>query len=126
MRKILLIVFSISLVISLAGFSAAQDKEKLREKPRVIQRTGEVAAIDVAAKSLTLKPSKYKEEIVVTLDDNTLVKMNKEKKSPNDVKVGDTVKVWFFEKDKRAKSIEIKPVKTESREAGPAKPAANK
>lgn len=126
MKKALLIILSVFLVISVAGVSAAQDKDRTKEKPRVIQRTGEVAAVDVAAKSLTLKPLKYKEDIVVTINENTLVKMNKEKKSLNDIKVGDTVKVWFFEKDKTAKSVEIKPVKTEKTDTGTAKPAPKK
>ncbi len=120
MKKAFSILLSIILIVSLAGIAAA------KEKPKVIQRTGDVMAIDVAAKSLTLKPLKYKEEIVVTINENTLVKMNKEKKALTDVKVGDTVTIWFFEKDKTAKSIEIKPKaekKEEKRGAEPAMPA---
>ncbi|HMK44946.1 MAG TPA: hypothetical protein VK445_12495 [Dissulfurispiraceae bacterium] len=77
------------------------------EKPRVIQRSGEVATIDVAAKSMTVK---YRSDvIVVRLTDDTLVKMRRERKAFSDIKIGDKVTVWFFEKDKTAKSIEIKP-----------------
>lgn len=105
MKKAFSIILSILLALSITGpvFAAGKDK------PKVIQRTGEVATIDVAARSLTLK---YKTDtIIITINENTLVKMNKEKKSPSDIKVGDIVKVWFFEKDKVAKSIEIKSVK---------------
>jgi Cu/Ag efflux protein CusF len=120
MKKAVSVVISFFLIISVVGISFA------KEKPKVINRTGEVVAIDVAAKSLTLKSLKYKENIVITINENTLVKMNKEKKSLADVKVGDTVTVWFFEKDKTAKSIEIKTAKTEQKEekkgAEPAKP----
>ena len=78
-----------------------------KEKPKVIQRTGEVVTIDVAAKSMTLK---YKTDtIIITLTDTTLVKMNRERKALNDIKIGDRVTVWFFEKDKTAKSVDIKP-----------------
>jgi len=105
MKKAFSIILSILLIISIAGLSFAAGKDK----PKVIQRTGEVATIDVAAKSLTLK---YKTDtIIITINENTLVKMNKEKKSLSDIKVGDRITVWFFEKDKVAKSIEIKPVK---------------
>lgn len=126
MRKIVYFILSFSLVLSAIGFAVAQENEKIKEKPKVIQRTGEVAAIDVAARSLTLKPLKYKEEIIVTISENTLVKMRKEKKSLTDVKVGDTVVVWFFEKDKTAKSIEIKPADTDNKGLAPAKPALKK
>lgn len=129
MKRTLLVILSIFLAFSI-GIAGAQDKaqnkERIKEKPRVIQRTGEVAAMDVAAKSLTLKPLKYKEDIVVTINENTFVKMNKEKKALSDVKVGDIVTVWFFEKDKTVKSIEIKPPKAEKKALEPAKPSPKK
>ena len=123
MKKILFVILSILLVFSI-GIAGAQDKEK--EKPRVIQRTGEVVAIDIAARSMTVKSLRYKEDIVVTINENTFVKMNREKKSLADVKVGDIVTVWFFEKDKSAKSIDIKPPKAEQKAPESAKPSPKK
>ena len=129
MKKTLLVMLSIFLVFSI-GLAGAQDKaqnkERVKEKPKVIQRTGEVAAIDIAARSMTVKPLRYKEDIVVTINENTFVKMNKEKKTVADVKVGDIVTVWFFEKDKSAKSIDIKPPKPEQKAPEPAKPSPKK
>ncbi len=120
MRKAILILVSISLAAFLAGTSVAAEK-----KPKAIQKTGEVVAIDVAAKSLTIKPVKYKDTVAITINENTLVKMLREKKSLTDIKVGDTITVWIFEKDNVAKSIEIKPVTTEKtdKKSEPAKPA---
>ena len=129
MKKTLLVMLSIFLVFSI-GLAGAQDKaqnkERVKEKPKVIQRTGEVAAIDIAARSMTVKPLRYKEDIVVTINENTFVKMNKEKKTVADVKVGDVVTVWFFEKDKSVKSIDIKPPKPEQKAPEPAKPSPKK
>jgi Cu/Ag efflux protein CusF len=98
-----LFLLACSLLLALATTVSAVAKEK----PKVIQRTGEVVTIDVAAKSMTLK---YKTDtIIITLTDTTLVKMNRERKALHDIKIGDRVTVWFFEKDKAAKSIDIKP-----------------
>ncbi|MCL4457436.1 MAG: hypothetical protein M1147_09435 [Nitrospirae bacterium] len=120
MKKALSILLSFLLAVVLANTAVAAEK-----KPKAIQKTGEVVAIDVAAKSLTIKPVKYKDTIAITINENTLVKMLREKKSLTDIKVGDTITVWIFEKDNVAKSIEIKPVKTEKadKKSEPAKPA---
>ena len=122
MKRTILIMLSIVLVFSV-GIASAQDKEKIKDKPKVIQRTGEVVAMDIAARSMTVKSLRYKEDIVVTINETTFVKMNKEKKSLADVKVGDIVTVWFFEKDKSAKSIDIKPPRPEQKAPEPAKPS---
>ena len=122
MKRTILIMLSIILVFSV-GIAGAQDREKIKDKPKVIQRTGEVVAMDIAARSMTVKSLRYKEDIVVTINETTFVKMNKEKKSLADVKVGDIVTVWFFEKDKSAKSIDIKPPKPEQKAPEPAKPS---
>lgn len=117
MKKVLSIVLSILLVISIAGMAIAKEKVKVK------QITGEVAAVDAAAKSLTVKGKKA--EVVISTDEKTAVKAGKEKKSLSDVKVGDKVTVKYSEVDGKniAKSIEIKPAKTEKKGAEPAKPA---
>lgn len=103
MKKMVLIACSFLLVFALAAPVFA------KEKLKVIQRTGEVVAIDAAAKSMTVK---YRNDtIIITLTDTTLVKMQRERKAISDIKMGDRVTVWFFEKDKTAKSIDIKPDK---------------
>lgn len=102
MKKAALLVCSLLLLFAFATGAIA------KEKPKVIQRTGDVVTIDVAAKSMTLK---YRTDtIVITLTDTTLVKMNRDRKSLSDIRIGDRVTVWFFEKDKTAKSIDMKPL----------------
>lgn len=108
---------SILLALFLAGFLACS-AAYAEKKPKVIQKSGEVLAIDVAAKSLTIKPVKYKNTITVMINEKTLVKMGREKKSLSDIKVGDVITLWIFEKDNIAKSIEIKPAKPASKSGG--------
>ncbi len=117
MRKVFSFILSILLVVSIAGVVAAKEKVKVK------QITGDVAAVDAAAKSLTVKGKKA--EVVISTDEKTVVKAAKEKKSLSDVKVGDKVTVKYSEVDGKniAKSIEIKPSKTEKKGAEPAKPA---
>lgn len=107
-KKAVLLTWLLLLTLAYAHIAVA------KERPKVIQRTGEVVTIDVASKSMTVK---YRNDtIIITLTDATLVKMQRERKSVSDIKIGDRVTVWFFEKDKTAKSIDIKPDK-------PAEPA---
>ena len=117
MKKVFSIVLSILLVLSIAGVAVAKEKVKVK------QITGDVAAVDAAAKSLTVKGKKA--EVVISTDEKTVVKAEKEKKSLSDVKVGAKVTVKYSEVDGKniAKSIEIKPAKTEKKGAEPAKPA---
>lgn len=101
MKKTALLACSLLLLVAFVTGAFA------KEKPKVIQRTGEVVTIDIAAKSMTVK---YKSDtIIITLTDTTLVKMNRDRKALSDIKIGDRVTVWFFEKDKTAKSIDIRP-----------------
>jgi hypothetical protein len=51
-----------------------------KEKVKVKQITGEVAAVDAAAKTLTVKSKKV--ELAITTDEKTEVKIDKEKKIP--------------------------------------------
>ncbi len=120
MKKPLLIILSMFFVISIIGSAVAAEKVKVK------QITGEVAAVDAAAKSLTVKGKKA--EVVVSTDEKTTVKMDKEKKALSDVKVGDKVTVKYAEANGKstAKSIEIKPVKAEKKSAETAKPTPAK
>ncbi|WP_333653506.1 hypothetical protein [Dissulfurispira sp.] len=117
MKKVFSIVLSILLVLSIAGVAVAKEKVKVKHI------TGDVAAVDAAAKSLTVKGKRA--EVVISTDEKTVVKAEKEKKSLSDVKVGDKVTVKYSEVEGKniAKSIEIKPAKTEKKGAEPAKPA---
>lgn len=118
MRKALAIAVSFLFIISIMGIAVAAEKIKVK------QITGDVAAVDAAAKSLTVKGKKA--EVVVSTDDKTVVKAAKEKKTLSDVKVGDRVTVRYSELDGKniAKSIDIKTAKPAKKGAEPAKPAA--
>ncbi|KAF0183195.1 MAG: hypothetical protein FD164_753 [Nitrospirae bacterium] len=101
MKTIVLLACSLFIALTMTAGAYA------KEKPKVIQRTGEVVTIDVAAKSMTVKHKT--DTIIITLTDTTLVKMNRDRKAASDIRIGDRVSVWFFEKDKTARSIDIKP-----------------
>ncbi len=123
MKKPLLYIICFLASVLLIGSAVAADKVIVK------QITGDVVTIDVAVKTLTVKGKKA--EVVITADDKTTVKMNKEKKTLSDIKVGDkvTLKYAEIEGKKVARSIMIIPAKTEKKggepvkQADPAKPA---
>jgi len=106
-KKAIAIIVSVIFVLSLAGLSFATDKaapmsiakaEKSMEKkaPAKIRRvTGNVMSFD--ASSITVKGRKG--NVTATISDKTKVKMNKEKKTLADVKVGDKVTLRYAEAD---------------------------
>ncbi len=125
MKKVLAIIVSLVLVVSFAGLSFAADKAAEKKAPamaekkapameekkapvKIKQVTGEVAAVDAKANTITVKAKKG--ETTVTADDKTKIMMGKEKKAIADVKVGDKVTVKFSEADGKmvAKSVAIK------------------
>jgi ribosomal protein S1 len=134
MKKALAIIVSLIFVLSFAGLSFAADKavEKKAEPvkaekkapaveekkapamaekkapAKVKQVTGDVAAVDAKANTITVKGKKG--DTVVTCDDKTKIMMGKDKKALADVKVGDKVTVKFSEADGKmtAKSVAIK------------------
>jgi Cu/Ag efflux protein CusF len=117
MRKPLLYLICFLLAVFMIGSAIAADKVIVK------QITGDVVTIDVAVKTLTVRGKKA--EVVITADDKTIVKMNKEKKTLSDIKVGDkvTLKYAEIEGNRIARSIEIKTATTEKKGAEPAKPA---
>ena len=117
MKKLLLPVICFLAAVFMIGSAGAADKVIVK------QITGEVVTIDVAVKTLTVKGKKA--EVVITADDKTTVKVNKEKKNLSDIKVGDKVTLKYAEiaGKKIARSIEIKTAKTGKKGMDPAKPA---
>jgi ribosomal protein S1 len=153
MKRAIAIIVSVLFVLSVAGLSFAAEKaatpapaekkaapaEKKEAAPakaekkapaKVKQVTGEVAAVDAAAKTLTVKGKKG--DVALTADDKTTVKIGKEKKALGDVKAGDKVTVKYAEMDGKnvAKSIVVsaapakKAEKKEAPKAEEKKPAA--
>jgi ribosomal protein S1 len=125
MKKVLAIIVSLVLVVSFAGLSFAAEKAADKKAPamaekkapameekkapaKIKQVTGEVAAVDAKANTITVKAKKG--DTTVTVDDKTKIMMGKEKKAIADVKVGDKVMVKFSEADGKmvAKSVAIK------------------
>ena len=110
---------------------AAPAKAEKKAPAKVKQVSGEVAAVDAKANTLTVKGKKG--DVMVNADDKTSVKVGKEKKSLADVKAGDKVTVKYAETDGKnvAKSILVSaaPAKKEMKKeaapaAAPAAPAA--
>jgi len=139
MKKIIALIVAVLFVFAVASVSFAAEEKKAapakkvekKAAPKVMQVTGEVKAVDAAAKTITVaKKVKGKvEETVVTVDDKTKITLDKEKKTLADVKAGDKVKVKYTEVDGKnvAKSVAIKPAaKPAEKKAEPAKPAEKK
>jgi Cu/Ag efflux protein CusF len=100
MKKIIAIAVALIFVLAFTAASFAAAK--------VHSVTGEVTAVDAAAKTITLKAKKG--EVVISVVEKTSIKEGKEKKSLADVKAGDKVTVKYTEADGKmaAKSLEIK------------------
>jgi len=107
MKKILLIVLSCLILLSMPGLAAAVEKVKVKHI------AGEVAAVDAAANSLTVRGKRA--EVVITANEKTSVKLEKKNASLADLKIGDKVTVKYSETDGKniARSIETVPAKTE-------------
>jgi len=109
MKKVIALVVSVLFVLSVAGLSFAAEKaaapagKKAPAKVKAV--SGEVVAVDAAAKTITVKGKKG--EVALTADDTTTVKVGKEKKTLADVKVGDKATVKYTEAEGKnvAKSI---------------------
>ena len=121
MKKVIALLVAMLFALSVVGLAIAAEKkeaapaEKKEAAPaqekapvKVKQVTGEVTAIDAAAKTLTVKGKAG--EVALTADDKTTVKIGKEKKTLADVKVGDKITVKYAEMDGKnvAKSIIVK------------------
>jgi Cu/Ag efflux protein CusF len=100
MKKIIAIAVALIFVLAFTAASFAAAK--------VHSVTGEVTAVDAAAKTITLKAKKG--EVAISVVEKTSIKEGKEKKSLADVKAGDKVTVKYTEADGKmtAKTVEIK------------------
>ena len=136
MKKIIALIVAVLFVFAVASISLAAEEKKMEpakkeaapakakaEKKvaaKVMQVTGEVAAVDAAAKTITVKGKKG--DVVIAVDDKTLA----------DVKAGDKVTAKYTTADgkntakavKVAKKAEKKAVEKKAepkKEAAPAK-----
>lgn len=108
----LILAFVFAFAITSVTF-AVEEKAMPAEKPKIKQVTGDVKAVDMKAKTITVsKMVKGKaEETVVIVDDKTKIMKDKEQKTLADVKVGDKVTIKYTEVEGKniAKSVAIKP-----------------
>ena len=135
MKKIIALIVAVLFVFAVGSVSSAADKaapaaEKKAEPAKtekkaaakVMQVTGEVAAVDAAAKTITVKGKKG--DVVITVDDKTLA----------DVKAGDKVTAKYTTADGKNTAKSVKKAaaekkaekKAETKKAEPAKPAEKK
>ncbi|MBF0558623.1 MAG: TOBE domain-containing protein [Nitrospirae bacterium] len=115
MNKPLLLIVCLVVAALITGSAFAAEKIKIK------MITGDVVTVDATVKTLTVKGKKA--EVVISVDDKTAVKIDKEKKSLADVNVGDRVTVKYAETEGKtiARSIEIKTPKTGKKGVEPAK-----
>jgi Cu/Ag efflux protein CusF len=144
MKKTIAIIVSLIFVLSFAGLSFAADKPAVEKKAepvkaapaaaekkvepakaapvKVKQVTGDVAAVDAKAGTITVKGKKG--DTTVATDAKTKIMMGKDVKAIADVKVGDKVTVKFSEADGKmtAKSVAIKAAEKKAEPAKKAEP----
>lgn len=106
MKRISLFILSCLILSSLFSQAAAADKVRVKQIT-----LGEVAAVDAAANSLTVRGKKA--EVVITVDEKTQIRKGPVRSSLADLQIGDRVTVKYSEADGRsiARVIDIKPAK---------------
>lgn len=126
MRKILSVVMSLVMLFAFTAVSFAAEQEAApapAAKTEKMEKThharkaglhkisGEVAAVDATAGTITVKHKKG--DVTISVDAKTKVKAGKEKKSIEDVKAGEKVTVKYKEEDgkKVATAVYIKTAK---------------
>ncbi len=132
MKKTITIVLSLIFVFALASLSIAAEKKaasaaaapaKAEASKQVI---GNVSAVDVNAKTLTVKGRKA--DVTVFIDDKTKIMAGKDTKTLADIKVGDKTSIKYTEADGKntAKSIAIHTAPASSAKKKEIAPAAEK
>ena len=129
MKKIIALIVAALFVFAVASVSLAADEkkaapakkeaapapaEKKAEKKavaKVMQVTGEVAAVDAAAKTITVKGKKC--DVVISVDDKTLA----------DVKAGDKVTAKYTTADGKNTAKSVIKKTAAAKKAAPAKKA---
>lgn len=105
MKQILSVVLSLIFVFAVTSLSFAAEKQ---EAAKHVQVTGEIAAVDASAKTLTVKGKKG--DVSISVDEKTKIMAGKDMKALGDLKTGEKVTVKYTESDGKntAKSIEVK------------------
>ncbi|NCO83246.1 MAG: hypothetical protein COW90_09805 [Nitrospirae bacterium CG22_combo_CG10-13_8_21_14_all_44_11] len=127
MKKIIALIVAVLFVFAVASISLAAEEKKMEpakkeaapakakaEKKvaaKVMQVTGEVAAVDAAAKTITVKGKKG--DVVIAVDDKTLA----------DVKAGDKVTAKYTTADGKNTAKSVIKKTAAAKKAAPAKKA---
>jgi len=122
MKKILSVVLSLIFVFAVTSVTLAADNKDATAVPAVehkeaakpVQVTGEITAIDAAAKTFTVKGRKG--DVTLSIDDKTKIMTGSEIKTLADLKAGVkvTAKYTWADGKNTAKSIKIKTVSEKS------------
>jgi Cu/Ag efflux protein CusF len=118
MKKATILFVAVILVFALASISFAAEATKAEqmpvEKPKAKQITGDIITLDLKAGTLTVK-NKI-QEVSLSTDNKTIIRLDNEKKTFADLKSGDNIKAKYIQVDGKniAKSISIKSATTEA------------
>ncbi len=124
MKRSIALIIAVLFIFSVASIAVAADAKKpapapaeKKAAPKRHTVTGEVTAVDAAAKTITVKSPK-KGDVVISVDDKTLA----------EVKAGDKVKATYITADEKNTAKSVKKVdakkKAETKKAEPAKAPA--
>jgi len=126
-KKVIALIVAVLFVFAVASISFAVEEKKAapapvekkaepaKKAPKVTQVTGEIKAVDAAAKTITVvkKVKGQDKETVISVDDKTLA----------DVKVGDKVKAKYTTADGKNTAKSVIKKTAAAKKAAPAKKA---
>ncbi|NJD55794.1 MAG: hypothetical protein FIA94_05235 [Nitrospirae bacterium] len=108
MKKVLAIGLALTFVISIAIVAIAAEE--------MFSLKGPIVSVDAKAKTVTVNSvegvttaadNRWKGNVTFAINDMTKISMDKEKKTFNDLKAGQNVKVKFHEKNGKSSAVEI-------------------
>jgi len=113
MKKALTLILALGMVCFLA-FGAVAAEKKAVKKAETVKIEGTVVSVNVAAKTLIIKEKTG--DITITVNDKTVIKRKKHKKTLADITAGNKVMVTYTVADaaKIAEKIKIKDAKTDA------------
>jgi Cu/Ag efflux protein CusF len=108
MKKALLAIVAVAVAATFTLPAFAEDAKK-PEKPKAHQFTGEITAVDVAGKSVTLKNKDGETKTVVLNEKSKVATADKKAAELSDLKVGDKVVASFTEEGGKNVALRVGP-----------------
>ncbi|MBI5559829.1 MAG: hypothetical protein HY883_00960 [Deltaproteobacteria bacterium] len=112
MKKVLILLVALTVAIAYGGMTMAEEAKKaepakaaaapakaMEPAKTVTEGRGKVTAVDVKAKTITVKTKKG--DVTISITDASKIMVGKEAKALTDVKVGDKVKVTAAKKEEK-------------------------